>query len=335
VVSSVSRAGATAPDGVDPAETATAGHNAPLHWLAWDPVRTGLLLVLVITLGIRFSILKDSFFSYDDYVLTTRAVEDHGWGYITEIGTGHFSPFGLAVMWLLAHLAPWNWGATAFVLIVGQLVVAVLVWRLLTELFGRRPLVLAPFALYCLSPLTAPSFTWLAAALAALPLMAALAGALRHHARYLRLGNARDVVFATLWVLFGMASFEKILIYFPFVVVLTLALSPETSLRPRPLLELAGRTRLIWISYLGTAVAYVILYFARRPSDGSALMVLPSVGQFREFANISILRTFVPSVFGGPWSWASQGLVDSPPVFEWISTPAQLSVVTPAFASET
>ena len=68
-------------------------------------------------------------------------------------------------MWLLAHLAPWNWGATAVLLILGELVVAVLVWRLLTELFGRRLLVLVPFALYCLSPLAAPSFTWLAAAL--------------------------------------------------------------------------------------------------------------------------------------------------------------------------
>lgn len=301
---------------------------APNHWLARDPVRTGMLLVLVISLGVRFSILNDSFFKFDDYVLTTKAVESHGWGYLTEIGTGHLSPFALAVMWLLAHLAPWNWGVTAFLLILGQLVVAVLVWRLLTELFGRRLLVLAPFALYCLFPLTAPSFTWLAAALAALPLMAALAGALRHHARYLRLGNGRDVVLATLWVLFGMASFEKILIYFPFVVVFTLALSPATSLRPRPLLELASRTRLIWISYLGTAVAYVILYLARSGSgDGSALISLPSAGQFWEFVRISILRTFVPGAFGGPWAWGAQGLVNSPRVFEWISWILALFVV--------
>jgi hypothetical protein len=301
---------------------------APNHWLARDPVRTGLLLVLLVTLGIRLSILKGSFFSYDDYVLTTKAVENHGWGYLTEIGTGHFSPFGLAVMWLLAHLAPWSWGATTVLLILGQLIVAVLVWLLLTELFGRRLLVLAPFALYCLSPLTAPSFTWLAAALAALPLMAALAGALRHHARYLRLGRVRDVVMATLWVLFGMASFEKILIYFPFVVVLTLALSPGMIIRPRPLLELVSRTRLIWISYLAAAIAYAFVYLTRSGSRGGAtLTTLPSVGHFWEFVNISILRTFVPGVFGGPWAWGPQGLVNSPRAFEWICWVLALGVV--------
>jgi len=322
-VSSVSSAGAQAPT-----ETAMASNAAPSHWLARDPVRTGLLLVLMITLGIRFSIIKDAFFNTDDYVLTTKAVENLGWGYLTVIGTGHFAPFALAVMWLLAHVAPWNWGATAFLLILAELMVAVLVWRLLTELFGRRLLVLAPFALYCLSPLTAPAFTWLASALAALPLIAALAGALRHHARYLRLGRRRDVAYATLWVLFGMASFEKILIYFPFVIVMTLALSPDSVLRPRPVLALLRRTWLIWISYLTTAVGFVILYLVRSsPRDGAALIGAPSAGQFWDFANISILRTFVPAVFGGPWAWASQGLVDSPRAFEWICWILALGVI--------
>ncbi len=328
MASSVSRAGGRSTTETDPAGGVTAQDTARNHWLARDPVRTGLLLVLLITLSVRFSIIKDSFFNTDDYVLTTKAVENLGWGYLTEIGTGHFSPFALAMMWLLAHVAPWNWGATAFLLILGELIVAVLVWRLLTELFGRRLLVLAPFALYCLSPLTAPAFTWLAAALAALPLMAALAGALRHHARYLRLSRRRDVVMATLWVLFGMASFEKILIYFPFVVVLTLALSPETVIRPRPLLELVRRTWLIWISYLATVVAYVILYLTRSgPSDGTALITLPSAGRFWDFVNISILRTFVPGAFGGPWAWETQGLVDSPRAFEWTSWILALGVV--------
>ena len=329
VVSSVSRAGAMAPKETEAAETPTGGQPERNHWLARDPVRTGLLLVLVITLGVRFSIIKDAFFNFDDYVFTTKAVENPGWGYPTTIDAGHFAPFTAAVMWLLAHLAPWNWGATAVLLILGELVVAVLVWRLLTELFGRRLLVLVPFALYCLSPLTAHAYTWLAAALSALPLTAALAGALRHHARYLRLGNRRDVAYATLWVLLGMASFEKILIYFPFVVVMTLALSPGTFIRPRPLLDLFKRTWLIWASYLATAIAFVIVYLTRSGSrDGTALMVLPSPGQFWDFANVSLLRTFVPGVFGGPWAWTPDALANSPRAFEWICWVLALGVIT-------
>ena len=328
LASSMSDAGRRSTTKTDPAVPDTVHDQALNHWLARDPVRTGLLLVLVVTLSIRFTIIRDSFFNIDDYVLTTKAVENLGWGYLTEIYTGHLFPFSLAVMWLLAHLAPWNWGATALLLILGELVVAVLVWRLLTELFGRRLLVLAPFAVYCLSPLTAPTFTWLSPALAALALMAALAGALRHHARYLRLGKRRDVVMAILWVLFGMASYEKILIYFPFVVVLTLVLSPGTIIRPRPLLALVRRTWLIWIFYLATAVAYVFVYLARSGvRDGTALMALPSVGQFWDFVSISVLRTFVPGVFGGPWAWLPQGLVDSPPAFEWLCWVLALVVV--------
>lgn len=318
MASSVSSASARPTTETDPAEAATTPDTARNHWLARDPVRTGLLLVLVITLSVRFSIIRDSFFSTDDFALTTKALENHGWGFLTEIWNGHFFPFGLAVMWLLAHVAPWNWGATALLLIVGELVVAVLVWRLLTELFGRRLLVLAPFAMYCLFPMTAPGFTWLTAALVLLPLMAALAGALRHHARYLRLGKRRDVAMATLWVLFGMASFEKILIFFPFVVVLTLALSPQTAIRPRPLLALIRRTWLIWVSYLATAVAFVLLYITRSgPRDGTALVTMPSTGIFWDFVNVGVLRTFVPGVFGGPWTWSTEGLVDSPRAFEW------------------
>jgi len=328
-VSSVSSAGAQASDETYAAEPATAGNTASNHWLARDPVRTGLLLVLVIALGIRFSIIKDAFFNFDDYVFTTKAVENLGWGYFTTIDAGHLTPFTAGVMWLLAHLAPWNWGATAILLILGELVVAVLVWRLLTELFGRRLLVLVPFALYCLSPLTVHAFTWLAAALSALPLTAALAGALRHHTRYLRLGRHREVAFATLWVLFGMASFEKILVYFPFVVVMTLALSAGTVIRPRPLLDLFKRTWLIWVSYLGTAVGFIIFYLTRSgPRDGTALMVLPSPGQFWDFANTSLLRNFVPGVFGGPWAWTPTALASSPRAFEWICWVLALCVIT-------
>jgi len=330
VVSSVSRAGAPAPEETDPAEAATAAQTTPDHWLARDPVRTGFLLILVITLGIRFSILKDAFFNYDDYVFATKAVEDVGWGYLTTIDAGHLAPFTAGVMWLLAHVAPWNWGATAALMILGELVVAVLVWRLLTELFGRRLLVLVPFALYCLSPLTVHAYTWLAAALSALPLTAALAGALRHHARYLRLGRRRDVAYATLWLLLGMASFEKILIYFPFVVVMTVALSPGTLIRPRPLLDLFRRTWLIWVSYLAMAIAYVIVYLTRStPRDGTALMMLPKPGPLSDFANYS-LRTFVSGVFGGPWAWTPAALVDldrTPRAFEWICWILALGVI--------
>ncbi|HEY5249577.1 MAG TPA: hypothetical protein VIJ15_14125, partial [Dermatophilaceae bacterium] len=131
-MSSVSGPGPRAPGETRAPETPPAEASSPLrassnHRLARDPVRTGLLLVLLITLSVRYSIIRDGFFDSDDFVLSTKAVENLGFGYLTQIGTGHFSPFALSVIWLLAHLAPWNWGATAVLLILGELIVAVLV----------------------------------------------------------------------------------------------------------------------------------------------------------------------------------------------------------------
>ena len=64
-------------------------------------------------------------------------------------------------MWLLAHLAPLNWTSPSS-LSPGRWCSPRL-WSLLVELFGRRWLVLLPYGIFCLTPLTLPAFTWLSA----------------------------------------------------------------------------------------------------------------------------------------------------------------------------
>ena len=138
-------------------------------------MRTGFLLVLVVSLVVRLNVLRDSYFITDDFMLTSRAMESpFGWDYLGRVHTGHFEPVGFAVMWVLAHVAPWSWGAAVSVILVGLLIVSVLVWRLLVELFGRRGLALVPFSLFCFSPLTLPATTWLSAAIIWIPLMASV-----------------------------------------------------------------------------------------------------------------------------------------------------------------
>ena len=162
-------------------------------WLLRDPLRAVAIVLTVIALGVRLSVVKDSFFITDDFMLSARAVESSfGWDYLTRVHTGHFEPIGFGTMWLLAHLAPLNWTVAVIVLIAGQVVLAVLVWSLLVELFGRRWLLLLPYGIFCLTPLTLPAFTWLSAAIIWLPLMIAIAGALRSHTRYVRHGRSRD-----------------------------------------------------------------------------------------------------------------------------------------------
>lgn len=292
-------------------------------WLARNPLRTAVIAITILTLAARVSVLKDSFFITDDFMLSARAMEnDLSWAYLTRVHTGHFEPIGFATMWLLAHLAPLNWAATVLVILAGQLLLCRQVWLLLTELFGRRPLLLAPYTLFCVTPLTLPAFTWLAAAIIWLPLMIAITGALRWHARYVRSGRATDAGVAVAWFIVGLASFEKIVIFLPYVVVFTFAVAPRSKLTFRSMWLLARRTRWVWVGYLVASIGYLVLYIPGvRSSGNDSPVTAPGLGPLADFVFLSVARTFIPGTFGGPWNWQptsyALAIVDSPRAFDW------------------
>lgn len=322
------------PDAAAAADTHETGTD---RWLTSDPVRTGFLLVLAVSLAVRLNVLRDSYFITDDFMLSSRAAESpFGWDYLVRVHTGHFEPIGFAVMWVLAHVAPWSWGAALAVLVLGQAWVAVLVWRLLVELFGRRLLVLVPFALYCLTPLTAPATTWLSAAIIWVPLMAAVAGGSRQHLRYVRTGRARHATGALLWLVVGFASFEKVLVVLPYLVALTVAVSPEARAGVRGLVATVRRTWLVWAGYGVATVVYLALYLGSSSMDGGDRLFAPSATQLWDFTYLSLFRTFIPGALGGPWSWQPAGyagaLVDSPRVFDWVCWIAAAVIVCVSLA---
>ena len=280
-------------------------------------------MVTVLALAVRFSVLKDSHFVTDDFMLSARAVESpFGWDYLTRVHTGHFEPIGFAVVWALAHFAPLSWGWTCVVLLAGQAVLSVLVWRLLVELFGRRPLVIVPYAVFAFTPLTLPAFTWLSAAIIWIPLMAAVAGGLRAHTRYVRAGRPADALVATAWFVVGLAGFEKIVVYLPFIVAFTVALAPRTPITLPGLLRLARRTWVVWVGYAAASALYLVLYLPGvRGAGNDSPLVAPRTGTVSDFAFLSVFRTLVPAAFGGPWEWQPSSyalaIVDSPRAFDW------------------
>jgi hypothetical protein len=302
-------------------ERASATEETP--WLLRDPIRTGFLAILLLSFALRYNILRDSYFITDDFMLQSRAMEHSlGWDYLTRVHTGHFEPVGFAFMWLLTRLAPWNWNVAMLAMLVAQALVAVLVWRMLTELFTRRALVLVPFALYCLTPLTIPAFTWLSAAIIWLPLTAALAGAVANHAAYLRSGRWQDAAWAVFWYCFGLASFEKIVIYLPFIAVLSLALSPTVRVSVRDILGLLRRSWVVWAGYAAASVAYLIVYLDGSARAGASTnLEVPSAEQLGDFIYLSVFRTMIPGALGGPWDWQPSSyagaMVDSPRIFDW------------------
>jgi hypothetical protein len=321
------------PKHADPADRRFKSPEDGTPWLARNPLRSAFLLVTLLSLAIRASVLKDSYFITDDFMLSTRAVENPlSWSYLTRVHTGHFEPIGFGAMWLLTHLAPLNWGWTVVGLVAGQLLLSVLVWQLLVELFGRKPLILVPYIVFSFTPLTLPAFTWLSAAIIWLPLMIATAGATRWHVRFVRSGRPRHAAAAVAWFVVGLASFEKILLFLPFVVVLTVAVEPQMRISPSTLVALVRRTAWVWVGYGIALAAYLAIYLPGVRSAGNASPVTaPSPGPLSDFVFLSVFRTLIPGVFGGPWSWqpANYGLaiVDSPRAFDWACWIAALLVV--------
>lgn len=319
-------------------EREAAGTRSERHWLLRDPLRAVFLLVLVLALAVRFNVLRDSYFITDDFMLSSRAVESpFGWEYLGRVHTGHFEPLGFAVMWVLAHVAPWSWGAAVAFMLGGLLVVFLLVWSLLVELFGRRWTNLVPFGLFCFTPLTLPATTWLSAAILWLPLMASVAGTATWHVRYLRSGRARDAVVAALFLALGFLSFEKTLVVLPWLVVLTVAVLPGAQASIRGLWRVVRARPLVFALYAVLTLVYIVTYSVSLARDeGSGSLYVPTAGQVWDFIYLSLLRTFVPSVFGGPWGWSPVGyggaIVDSPRLFDWVALVLAALVVTVTLA---
>ena len=287
-------------------------------------LRLAALTIGFLSLAVRASVLRDAFFITDDYMLSARAVENQlTFDYLTRVHTGHFEPIGFLVMWLHANYTPYSWGWASVFILGGQVLLLVVFWQLLVELFGRRLLILVPFSLLAFSSLTIAAFTWLSAAIIWLPLMIALAGLLRFHVRYVRDGRRRDAVFAFAWLIGGFAAFEKILLVLPFLAVFTLALENSYRERPLALLDILRRQWLVWTGYAVLAVAYIGMYFRGSQSAGAtAAITAPSGSDLGDFVILSLGRTFIPGLFGGPWSWSMHSyglaLVDSPRLFDWI-----------------
>lgn len=163
-------------------------------WLAAlrSPVLLGAALLIAASLVLRVLVLRDSYFVEDDLLFVGNAYEnDLTLDFVTRVHKGHFMPGAIALTWVLSRIAAYDWLLVAGVTFVAQALLSVLALRLLRTLFGTRPAILPPLALFLFSPLTIPAFGWWAAAINAVPLQLALVLALTAQVRFARGEGAR------------------------------------------------------------------------------------------------------------------------------------------------
>ena len=243
--------------------------------------------------------------------------------YLTYIGTGHLFPGVDAIVWVFARVALYNWAVAAGVIMLMITAASLAAWRLLRTLFGDRPAILIPLALYVLSPLAFPNYSWWISAVEAVPLQIVIFAALTSHVHYVRTDMYRHAVAAAGWLVVGFLFFEKALVIPPLLFAVTAGF-----LIGRPLL-VATRVAAVrywkaWLLYGTLVAAYTALLFSALHTSTVQPSTAAPFSAVRTFASEVVQKTLLPGLLGGPWHWyhtahAGYAYSSPPRVLTWVS----------------
>jgi hypothetical protein len=300
------------------------------EWIHRNRVVLAGLVMIAAQLVWKAFFLNHFFFWQDDYHDLDLAL-DHGftWGYLVHMGSGHLIPGVYALSWVLARAGLYDWALASGVTLVILAAASVAALRLLRTLFGDRPAILVPLAVYLLTPLTLPGLGWWSSAVESLPLQLATFMALDSHVWYVRRRRLRHAVATAIWLAVGMLFFEK-------GVVLPLLLFAVTSafFVDGRWLTAAGRCLVTywraWLLYVAVLGGYVTLV-AVQLRTSSAKPGVP--GPYRDvltFMSELVKNTFIPGALGGPWQWLPSGAIaySAPPAgLQWLSWIVAAAVV--------
>lgn len=273
----------------------------------------------------RTLIAAQGWFYWDDLTLQSqaRAHPTPDLSLLFADHDGHLMPGAWLVEWLLAQLAPLNWSAAVLTLAVLQLAAAVAVawacWILCPATFRVRDLSLpwaaVPLGIYLLSPLTLPATTWLAAAVNALPMHAALAMMLGHavlalrHPAPSRSSTHAHLGASVLWLICGLLFNERALFLGPLIIVILCCFALASG-RLRP--QFRGITQLAVILAVPT-ILWSVLYLVRIGDPRAARSSLGSLptsdaptgdpATLLDLLSHGYGLALLPTAAGGPWQW--------------------------------
>lgn len=293
---------------------------------ALDRVVLAGLSLIVLQLCFRAWFAFRSWFQFDDLVFLTR-VNDAPLSadLLLEGYGGHFMPAGFALTWLFGHEGSLSYAPFAATLVVLQGLASLGVLLLLRSLFGSRWAILVPLSLYLCLAITFPAFIWWAAGVNQLALQIALGWGLWAHLTYLRTRQLRWALATTLVLCAGLAFYEKVLLVYGAIAVLTLAYFTTGSLWQRTLHVLRTyRPAVLLHTATGLVFIGVYLRFAFNFGDSGAPPGLELVWNMAGEA-------LVPATVGGPLDWyAFNGafqLPDAPGLLIVVSWVAVIALV--------
>jgi hypothetical protein len=261
--------------------------------------------LIVAQLGVRWALLADSYFRLDDFEFVARAAEQRpGWGYLMRSHGGQLMPGGFALAWVLTRLSAYDWGITAGVTLLMQAAASLAVLRMLKVLFGFRPAILAPLAVYLFTPMTLTSTAWWAAALNSLPLQIAIGMAVGAHVTYIRTGEFRYAWRTAGWIVFGLAFFVKAAVLpFLLLAVTSAFLLGSEGAWPRTLIATLRRHRRAWALYGGMLAGYAVVFTVQLANTSHTNVGAPGGDAISDFASAWLGKTAPVTMVGGPGRW--------------------------------
>ncbi|WP_214408574.1 hypothetical protein [Sphaerisporangium fuscum] len=300
--------------------------------LKLGPIVLAGLTLIAASLAVKISVMSHSYFIEDDFLFVGDSYE-HGltWDYLMRVHKGHLMPGALALVWGLSRLSPYNWALVNTVMLAMQAAASAGMLWLLRRLFGERPGILVPLALYLFAPLTVPALSWWSAALNAVPLQVAMVFSLAAHVRYLRTGAVRHAWWGLGWAVFGMAFSTKG-VFLPLVTfaLTTAYFGQRTGWLPSIIAELRHRTK-VWGAYVVVLGLYALVYLLQQGTAGDEGAGTPKLDVSVGLVGWLLGKTFPTGVVGGPMRWggvaATGGLADPAPVMVAVAWLALAAVV--------
>ncbi len=288
------------------------------------------MALIALQLVVRGALAFGGYFYWDDLILTGRAGTQHllSASYLFDDHDGHVMPAAFLVAGGTTRLAPLNWIGPAISLVVLQLIASLALLRTLHVILGWRPVLLLPLTFALFTPLGLPAFAWWAAALNALPMIAAMAWVCGDAILLVRTGNRRYAVSGVAVFVLGLLFFEKAAVI-PFAAFVVTALLAYVRGDGSACTTVWRRGFRLWAPSLLVTAGWVAVYLVVVDQRRWTL----DAGMTADLLVRSVTHGIVPGLAGGPWDWqrwAPASPWATPPVtvmvLGWIALAAALAV---------
>jgi hypothetical protein len=266
------------------------------------------LVLIAAQLAWKAHFLSNMYFRQDDFYNLDLAIQSHlSWHYLTFNTAGNVVIGTQLITWILARVSLYDWGLASAVVLVLLACASLAALRLMRTLFGDRPVILIPLAVYLLIPITLPALGWWSAALESLPLQLAIFMSVNAHVWYVRTGRIRHLAVAAAWVCFGLAFFEKALVLPVLLFGLTAAFFSGESSFLAGARQVLVRYRRAWLVYAAVAVAGAVLLAISLRTSTIHPQAPTSPVAVITYAGALMRNTLIPGMLGGPWQWLHLG----------------------------